>query len=120
MHAQLLGSEDHQQRFTRSLKMPDQAFLHPALHHPVDDLVGSVILLEAANDLGLAMFLIGGKQGEVFEDIQNDCRAQHAQRSGLQFIQTGIFVVIFFTPGCPAFQRLPDGAIAIGFPFGGK
>ena len=59
---QLLRGEDHQQRLAAALEMPDQALLRVALDHAVDDLVGGVVLLVAADDLDAPVLLVGGEE----------------------------------------------------------
>ena len=76
LQAQLLGGEDHQQRLARALEVPDQALAGIAGQHALDDLVGAIVLLVAADDLEPAFFLVGGEQGEVGQDVQDDVRAQ--------------------------------------------
>ena len=51
MQPQLLRGEDHQQRLARPLEVPDQPLLRPPGDDPLDDLVGALVLLVAADDL---------------------------------------------------------------------
>ena len=69
--------------------MPDQPLLDAPLDHPLDDLVGRVVLLEAADDLDLAVPLVGGEDGEVAQDIEDDVGAQQAADRGFDFAETG-------------------------------
>ena len=48
MQAQLLRREDHQQRFARALKVPDQALSDVSVDNTLDDLVGGLVLLVAS------------------------------------------------------------------------
>ena len=76
LQAQLLGGKDHQQGFARALEMPDQPLARVAGQHALDDLVGAVVLLVAADDLQAAVLFVGGEQGEVGQDVEDDVRAQ--------------------------------------------
>ena len=67
MQAKLLGGKDHQQRLAAALEMPDESLLWIALDHSGDDLVGGLVLLITADDLDAAVFLVGGKEGEVLK-----------------------------------------------------
>ena len=44
--------------------------------HPLDDLVGALILLVAADDLQAALLFVGGEEGEVGQDVEEDVRAE--------------------------------------------
>ena len=57
--------------------MPDQALLHPTGDHALDDLIGGLILLVAADELDAAMFLVGGEEREVLQDVEHDVGPQH-------------------------------------------
>ena len=84
VQAQLLRGEHHQQRLARALEVPDQALLGVAGQHALDDLVGGLVLLVAADDLDAALLLVGGEQGEVGEDVEHHMRPQHALGRQLQ------------------------------------
>ena len=76
LQAQFLGGEDHQQGFARALKMPDESFFGLSAEHALDDFVGAVILLVAADDFEAALFFVGGEEGEVGETVEQDVGAQ--------------------------------------------
>jgi hypothetical protein len=46
----LLRRENHQERFSRPLEVPDQALPRVACENALDDLVGGLELLVAVND----------------------------------------------------------------------
>jgi len=58
--------------------MPDEALLDPTRNDALNDLIGCMILLVAADELDLAMLLIGGEDGEVLQDIEHDLGPEHA------------------------------------------
>ena len=83
---QLLRREDHQQRFAAALEMPDQTLLRITLDHAGDDLVGSLVLLVAADDLDAPMLLVGSEEGEVLQNVQHHRWPQHALDRGLDVL----------------------------------
>ena len=121
VHAQFLRGEDHQQRFARSLKMPDEALLHPTGDHALNDLIGGLILLVSGREFDAAMFLVGGEEREVLQDVEHDVGPQHTQRGGFQLTRTPTLPSpVFFPPRRPDFERHADRAEAIGLAFGGE
>ncbi len=44
--------------------------------HALHDLVGGLVLLVAADDLEAAVLLVGGEEGEVGQDVENDVGTQ--------------------------------------------
>ena len=71
VQSQLLRREDHQQRLATALEMRDEALLRVTPHDAGDDLVGGVVLLIAADDLDASVLLVGGKDGEVLQDVHH-------------------------------------------------
>ena len=96
LHAQLLRGEDHEQRFARPLKMPDQPFLGRAGQHALHDAVGPIVLLIAADDLEPALLLVRGKEREVGEDVEQHVGPQQRRHAALQFGETAACI-----PGTP-------------------
>ena len=76
VEAQFLGGKDHQQAFARTLKMPDQSLFGLAGQDALDNGVGGLVLLVAADDFQAAFFLVGGEEGEVGQDVKQDVGAQ--------------------------------------------
>ena len=121
MHAQLLRGKDHQQRFARTLEVPDQALPGIARQHALDDLVGRFKLLVAADDLDALLFLVGGEQGEAAEDVQHHMWAQHAfsgQFERLQRVVLTIVTVAIQIPRPPILNRQADGPVVVSLAFG--
>jgi len=88
LQAQFLGGEDHQQRFARALKMPDESFFACAPEHALDDLVGAFVLLVAADDFEAALFFVGGEEGEMGENVEEDVGAEQIRDGFCQLRQT--------------------------------
>jgi hypothetical protein len=78
LQAQFLGGKDHQQAFAGALEVPDEPLFGRPAEHALDDFVGAFVLLVAADDFQAAFFLVGGEQGEVGEDVEQDVRAEEA------------------------------------------
>ena len=76
LHPQLLGGKDHEQRFARALKMPDQPLFGVARQHALHNLVAGVILLVTADDFDAPLLPVGGKEGEIGEHIEQHARPQ--------------------------------------------
>ena len=58
LHAELLCGKDHEQRFTRSLEMPDESLLRESGLNTLHNSICTLILLITANDLDFAVFLV--------------------------------------------------------------
>ncbi len=111
LQPQLLRGEDHEQRLARPLKVPDQPLARRALDHTLHDLVGGVVLLVAADDLEAALLLVGGEEGEVCQDIQDDVRAQQGLNRLADVAQAGGRQIFVCAPGTPQFDRHADSAV---------
>jgi hypothetical protein len=51
--------------------MPDEALLRVAPHHAGHNLVGSLVLLVATDDLDAPVLLVRGEDGEVLQDVKH-------------------------------------------------
>jgi hypothetical protein len=71
-----LGGKDHQQAFAGALEVPDEPFFALSAEHALDDAVGAFVLLVAADDFQAAFFLVGGKEGKVRQDVEQDVGAE--------------------------------------------
>lgn len=68
--------------------MPDESFFGDARQHALDDLVGAFVLLVAADDLEAALFFVGGEEGEVGENVEEDVGAEKIRDGFCQLGQT--------------------------------
>ena len=93
--------------------MPNQALLRITSLHTVDDQIRSFILLITAHDLDLAVVLIGGKQREVPEQIEDNLVTEHAGKAVLYFEKIAFFMGDTGIPRSPKRHRRTDGTIAI-------
>ena len=98
---QLLRGEDHEQRLAAALEMPDQALLRIALHHALDDLVGGVVLLVAADDLDLAVLLVGGEQVKFCRMSSTTSGRSMLATAALTSLQLAVRLVLVVAPGRP-------------------
>ena len=57
VQAQLASGEEHQQRLSRALEVPDEALLWVPHHHALDDFVRCLVLLVAGDNLDTRCFL---------------------------------------------------------------
>ena len=99
--------------------MPDEALAGSTGQHALDDLVGALVLLVAADDLETPAPVVGGEEGEVGQDVEDDVRTQ--QRFDLlayigQRCGHGLLVE---PPRPPLVHRRADGAVAHLLAFGG-
>ena len=83
MLAEFLRGKDHEQRFTRTLKMPDQPLFDVARNDTLDNLIGGLVLLIAANDLDLTVLFVSSEKRKVLQDIQQNLWPQHTNGSSL-------------------------------------
>ncbi len=108
---------------SRDLPEPWKCQIRPlrgiAGQHALDDHVGAVVLLVAADDLQAAFLLIGGEQGEVGQDVQDDMSGAAATGPTL-LISTSPPAVSgpFRPPGTPLVERRMDRPVAQVFAFG--
>ena len=96
-------------------------FFGIALDHALDDLVGGLVLLVAADDLDAAVLLVGGEEGEVLQDVQHHLGPEHALDRGLDVVQLRLprwFSVV--APRAPHLDGHADGAVAEQLALGGK
>jgi len=106
--------------------VPDQALFGAAIDHAIDHPVGCLILLIAADDLDAPVFLVGGEQGEVLQNIQQDFRPEHAFDRSFHALQISFFHASGFilhtaiVPRPPDIDGHPHRTIAKALAFGGK
>src|SRR5438046_2820318 len=100
--------------------MPDESFFDEPCNDAINDLIGRLILLVAADDLDLTVLLIGGENGEILQDVQYHFWSQHAPGGCLQLCQAAGGVCLSVAPGSPEFKGHVDGAKSIRFSFCGK
>mgnify|MGYP000976736529 CR=1 FL=1 len=91
--------------------MPDQALAWLAGEHPLDDQVGRVVLLVAADDLDPALLAVGGEQREVGEDVEDDRRPQEALHRRLHADERAQSGLVVAAPGAPQLDRSANRAI---------
>ena len=70
-----LGEENHRIRLATALGVPYESGPVLTTEHPLDHLVDGTVLLVAADEFQAAAPFVGGKKGEVSQDIQDDMRA---------------------------------------------
>ena len=102
--------------------MPDQTLLGVARQHALDDLVGRLKLLVAADDLDAALLPVGGKQGEAGQDIQHHMWPQHALSRSLERLKRVVLRIILRAiqmPGSPVLDRQADRPVVVGLALGG-
>ena len=56
--------------------MPDESLFGYAFEHALDDFVCAFVLLVAADDFEAALFFVGGEEGEVGENVEEEVGAQ--------------------------------------------
>ena len=104
--------------------MPDQPLLGVASHHALDQFVGGLVLLVAANDFDAALFLVCRKQGETAQNVQHHVGPQHAlgrqlkrfQRVVLGAIRLFAFVQV---PWAPVLYWQANRAVVVLLALGG-
>ncbi len=84
LQAHLLGGEDHQQGLARALEVPDESFAGGTGQHALHDHVAAFVLLVAADDFQAAFLFVGGEEGEVVENVEDDVGAQQRGDGGCQ------------------------------------
>src|SRR6202040_504395 len=92
--------------------MPYQTLLRVALHHALDKLVGGEVLLVATDDLDAAVFVIGGKEREVLQDVQHHLGPEHTRDCGLDVAKLACFLMLAIAPWAPHVDGHANGAIA--------
>ena len=63
--------------------MPDQPFFDVAHNDTLDNLIGGLVLLIAADDFDLTVLFVCSEKRKVLQDIQQDLWPQHTNGSGL-------------------------------------
>ena len=103
--------------------MPYQALFDFVFEHTLHYLVGTFVLLVAADHLGALAALVGGVGGEVIEYVEQCLGGEQLlQFSGysLQPWQLGLLGTFVQPPGGPELQRCAYGTIEKVLPFGGE
>ena len=77
MQSQLVGGEDHQQTFARTLEVPDKSLADFSFDDPLNNLVHRFVLLVATNNFDLAFALVRGERSEILRDVQYDRGLEH-------------------------------------------
>ena len=116
--AEFLGGKDHEERFAAALEVPDESLLGFPVSHPLDNQVGCIVLLVPADDLDLLVLFVGGKDGEILYDVENngwskecpDCGHDRGECRGIQ--------VDLFAPRGPAVNGDSHCTIVECFSFG--
>ena len=88
MQSQLVGGEDHQQAFARTLEVPDETLANLPLDDPLNNLVHRFILLVATNDFDFAFALVGGERSEILSDVEHNRWLKHGCDSTIEFLKT--------------------------------
>ena len=120
VHPQFQRGKDHQQRLAAALKMPNQPLFRISCHHAVHDLVGGEILLVTADELDAAVFLVGGKDSEVLQDVEHHLGPQHIGNRRLDVVKLAFLLVFLVAPRSPDVDGHADGAIAVIAALGGE
>ena len=120
MHPKLLRGENHQERLTATLEMPNEALLRVTFHHSVHDLVGSEVLLIPANHLDAPVLLIRCEDGEALKNVQHYFGPEHAFHRGFNVMELSLFLVLLVAPGSPHINGHPDRPIAETFALGSE
>src|SRR5690349_9723412 len=100
--------------------MPDEALLGKALHHAVDHLVRSLVLLVAADDFDAAMLLVGREEREVLQDVEHNLWTKHPLNRRLDVPQFAFVLVVVVPPRTPHVDGHSYGTVAIETPLGGE
>src|SRR5882762_4542637 len=88
--------------------MPDQTLLWVTFHHTVHNLVRGEILLVTADDLDPSVFLVGGKEREVLQNIQHHLWPEHTRYRRLDVVELTFLLVFVIAPGSPHIDGHPD------------
>jgi hypothetical protein len=67
--------------------MPNQSLARRAGQHPLDDFVGFLLLLVAADQLEAAVLFVGGKEGEVGQDVEDDVGTEQGLTTFLEALE---------------------------------
>ena len=104
--------------------MPNEPFLESAFADALDDLVGAVVLLVAADDLDAALLLVGGVEGKVLQQVEQAPGLEEvgellADFAEAEFLHEVIGLALE-PPGRPELERAAHRAIIEFLPLGGE
>ena len=117
MQSQLLRGEQLQQALAGPLEVPDETFTDLAVEDAGDQLVRTLVLLVAGDDLALPSVTVVGEHGEVACQVQHHLRSQQRRDGLLDLCEAGQpFGAV--APRGPLLDGAADRAVTERLPFG--